>query len=67
MLLMGMRLVEGLDVARYEMITGRTLDQTVLGDLTKDGLIETVSNTRLRATQSGRMVLNTLVSTLATQ
>ncbi len=67
MLLMGMRLVEGLDVARHEMITGKSLEQSVLADLESDGLIETVSNSRLRATQSGRMVLNTLVSTLATQ
>lgn len=67
MLLMGLRLVEGLDIARFEMLTGKSLDQAVLSDLTKDGLIETISNTRLRATQTGRMVLNTLVSTLAAQ
>lgn len=67
MLLMGLRLVEGLDLARFEILTGKSLNQTLLNDLARDGLIETVSNTRLRATQSGRMVLNTLVSTLATQ
>ena len=67
MLLMGLRLVEGLDLARFEMLTGKSLNQAVLNDLAKDGLIESISNTRLRATQSGRMVLNTLVSTLAAQ
>lgn len=67
MLLMGLRLVEGLDLARFEMLTGKGLNQAVLADLEKDGLIETISNTSLRATQSGRMVLNTLVSTLAAQ
>ena len=67
MLLMGLRLVEGLDLSRYEMLTGKSLKQDVLTDLVNDGLIESISNTRLRATQSGRMVLNTLVSTLATQ
>lgn len=65
LLLMGLRLVEGLDLARYEILTGKSLNQAVLDDLAKDGLIESISNTRLRATQSGRMVLNTLVSTLA--
>lgn len=67
MLLMGLRLVEGLDLARFEVLTGRGLDQKLLDDLINDGLIENISNTRLRATQSGRMVLNSLVSTLAAQ
>ncbi|KAG1651480.1 Radical S-adenosyl methionine domain-containing protein 1, mitochondrial [Nymphon striatum] len=67
LLLMGLRLVEGMDLARYELLTGKSLDQKLLYELANDGLIESVSNTRLRATQSGRMVLNTLVSTLAAQ
>jgi len=58
-------MLEGMDVARYETLAGHGLKQNVLNDLHADGLIETISNTRLRATQSGRMVLNTLVSTLA--
>ncbi|MEM8541839.1 MAG: radical SAM family heme chaperone HemW, partial [Pseudomonadota bacterium] len=53
LLLMGLRLVEGLDLARYEILTGKNLSQAVLDDLAKDGLIESISNTRLRATQSG--------------
>lgn len=65
LLLMGLRLVEGLDVPRFEELSGRTLDQETLNNLAMDGLVEPVSNTRLRATQSGRMVLNSVVASLA--
>lgn len=65
LLLMGLRLVEGLDVARFEALSGRGLNQQTLNNLAMDGLIEPVSNTRLRATQSGRMVLNSVVASLA--
>lgn len=65
LLLMGLRLVEGLDVPRFEELSGRMLDQETLNNLAMDGLIEPVSNTRLRATQSGRMVLNSVVASLA--
>jgi oxygen-independent coproporphyrinogen-3 oxidase len=65
LLLMGLRLVEGLDVPRFEELSGRALNQEALSNLAMDGLIEPVSNTRLRATQSGRMVLNSVVASLA--
>lgn len=65
MLIMGLRLVEGLDVARFEALTGKTLNQQKLDPLMGDGLLETVSNTRLHATPEGRMVLNSLVAELA--
>ncbi|MDZ7823448.1 MAG: radical SAM family heme chaperone HemW [Ahrensia sp.] len=65
LLLMGLRLHEGMDVARFEQLTGKSLKQSVLNELQSDGLIEPISNTRLRATLSGRMVLNSVVAALA--
>ena len=65
LLLMGLRLAEGIDVIRYEQLAGKSLKQDVLDNLVSDGLVESVSNTRLKATQSGRMVLNSLIAALA--
>lgn len=65
MLLMSLRLSEGLDVARYETLAGKCLNPSVVQNLYSDGLLETVSNSRLRVTPAGRMVLNSLVSELA--
>jgi len=65
LLLMGLRLVEGIDLARYETISGRSFDPARLAMLQAEKLVEPVSNSRLRATPAGRLVLNSLVAELA--
>jgi len=64
-LLMGLRLVEGIDLARYERLAGRGLDQQRLTMLQEEGLIESIGNSRLRATPAGMVVLNALIAELA--
>ncbi|WP_425416519.1 radical SAM family heme chaperone HemW [Oricola indica] len=65
MLLMGLRLAEGIDVARYESLSGRAFDPARLAMLQAEKLVEPVANSRLRATPAGRLVLNALVAELA--
>lgn len=65
MLLMGMRLFEGLDLARYENLAGHGLNSQTITELQQQGLIETLGNTQLRATVKGRIVLNHIISALA--
>jgi oxygen-independent coproporphyrinogen-3 oxidase len=64
-LLMGLRLVEGIDLARYERLSGRGLSSSRLSILQDEGLIATIGNSRLRATPSGMIVLDALVADLA--
>lgn len=64
-LMMGLRLVEGIDLARFEALSGRTLPRRQLAILQEEGLIEPVGNSRLRATPAGMIVLNSLVAELA--
>jgi coproporphyrinogen III oxidase-like Fe-S oxidoreductase len=65
MLLMGLRLAEGIDLARYETLSGRSFDPARLAMLQSEKLVEPVANSRLRATPAGRLVLNALVAELA--
>ena len=65
-LLMGLRLAEGIDVARYEALAGRPLSFDRVTILRNEDLIEPVGNSRLRATPSGMLVLDALVADLAT-
>jgi len=64
-LLMGLRLVEGIDLARFERLSGRGLDQQRLAMLQEEGLVESIGNSRLRATPAGMVVLNALIAELA--
>jgi oxygen-independent coproporphyrinogen-3 oxidase len=63
-LLMGLRLAEGIDLARFAAIGGSALDEDRLDALESDGLI-TRSDSRLAATAQGRLVLNRLILELA--
>jgi putative oxygen-independent coproporphyrinogen III oxidase len=63
-LLMGLRLSEGIDLARLAAIDGRALDETRLSALAQDGLIDR-RGARLAATSKGRLVLNRLIVELA--
>jgi oxygen-independent coproporphyrinogen-3 oxidase len=65
MLLMGLRLREGLSTRRYEAVSGRPFDPRRLADLRTHGMIETVAGDRLRATPAGWMVLDALVADIA--
>ena len=65
MLLMGLRLVEGLDLARLVHLTGQTPSRASLAELTDLRMIEPLGNSRIRATGQGRFVLNALVAKLS--
>jgi len=64
MLLMGLRLFEGLDLVRYEKITQRRLDAHKLTKLQQMGLVEMAGNTHLRATRKGRIILDHIITAL---
>lgn len=63
-LLMAMRLNEGLDEARFRALAGRRLDEEKLASLEDLGMILRQDG-RLRATATGRPVLNAILRELA--
>jgi putative oxygen-independent coproporphyrinogen III oxidase len=65
MLLMGLRIDEGIDLIRYEHLAGQSMDQNKITAMTDLGLVEMTSNSRLAATKAGRRVLNALIAELA--
>ncbi|GLK56959.1 oxygen-independent coproporphyrinogen-3 oxidase [Methylopila capsulata] len=64
-LLMGLRLAEGIDLARFHRLSGRRLDPRRIDDLTMDGMVERVGRDRLRVTREGFPVLDAVVADLA--
>ena len=64
-LLMGLRLAEGIDLTRYEALSGRALASDRLSVLQGEGLVAPVGNSRLRATAQGMIVLDAVVADLA--
>ncbi len=64
LLLMGLRLREGIDAERYASLAGRALDTDAIRDLERDQLIVYIDN-NLRATESGRLLLNRVIAALA--
>jgi putative oxygen-independent coproporphyrinogen III oxidase len=64
-LLMGLRLAEGIDLARYEALSGKGFSPARLSVLQEEGLVAAVGNSRLRATPSGMIVLDAVVADLA--
>jgi putative oxygen-independent coproporphyrinogen III oxidase len=64
-LLMGLRLVEGIDPERFTALSGRTLDPKRVSILRDEGAVETTANGRLRVTPSGFPVLDAVVADLA--
>jgi oxygen-independent coproporphyrinogen-3 oxidase len=64
-LLMGLRLAEGIDPARYAMLAGRSLDETRVAALHEHGLVETTADGRLRVSLPGFPVLDAVVADLA--
>jgi putative oxygen-independent coproporphyrinogen III oxidase len=63
LLMMGLRLADGICIDRYEQLSRRRLDRALLMQIEADGLIETSAG-RLRATPQGRLVLNAIVEAL---
>jgi oxygen-independent coproporphyrinogen-3 oxidase len=64
-LLMGLRLAEGIDLARYARLAGRPLDARRLALLREQGVIETTTSGQLRVTLAGFPVLDAVVADLA--
>lgn len=65
MLLMGLRLREGLDLARWSTLSGRELDPEREEFLLSHGFVERLGNSRLRCTPQGMLILNAVVADLA--
>jgi oxygen-independent coproporphyrinogen-3 oxidase len=64
-LLMGLRLVEGIDAARYGALAGRKLDAGRIAALAQHGLIDQGRDGRVRVTRAGFPVLDTVITQLA--
>ena len=63
LLMMGLRLTEGVDISRYESLAGITLEKERLDHLANMGMVA-ISGQRLRATDQGRAVLNAILREL---
>jgi putative oxygen-independent coproporphyrinogen III oxidase len=64
-LLMGLRLTEGIDPARYEALSGRPLDPARIALLTAQGFVESQGQRCLRVTPAGFPLLDAVVADLA--
>ncbi|GEP10119.1 radical SAM family heme chaperone HemW [Methylobacterium gnaphalii] len=64
-LMMGLRLTEGIDPARYAALKGRALDRSRLSALIADGLVAMTAKGNVAATARGAPVLNALVRELS--
>ncbi len=64
-LLMGLRLAEGIDLSRYEQLAGKPLPAARISSLQDEQLVAPIGNSRLRATQTGMIVLDAVVADLA--
>jgi oxygen-independent coproporphyrinogen-3 oxidase len=65
LLLMGLRLTEGVDLARWQQLSGRDPDPAREQTLLEHGFIERLGNSRLRCTPSGMLILDSVVADLA--
>ncbi|GAB4282357.1 MAG: radical SAM family heme chaperone HemW [Roseovarius sp.] len=63
LLLMGLRLSEGIDMRRFRALSGRELSATALAELQGLGMVA-ITGDRLRATTRGRLVLNAVIRAL---
>ncbi len=62
-LMMSLRLIEGTDTGRFHALSGRELDAAAVEKLSGLGMLEQTGS-RIRATSSGRAVLNALIREL---
>jgi putative oxygen-independent coproporphyrinogen III oxidase len=65
LLLMGLRLAEGIALARYADVAGKPLDPERIADLVQGGMVETTPDRRLRVTAAGFPLLDAVVADLA--
>ncbi|HLP69988.1 MAG TPA: radical SAM family heme chaperone HemW [Rhizobium sp.] len=65
LLLMGLRLREGVDLARWQQFSGRDPDPAREQTLLEHGFIERLGNSRLRCTPKGMLILDAVVADLA--
>ena len=65
LLLMGLRLKEGVDLARWQTLSGRDPDPDREQFLIEHGFIERLGNSRLRCTPAGMLILDAVVADLA--
>ena len=65
LLLMGLRLAEGISIARYEARAGKPLDPERIAELVNGGLVQTTRDGRLRVTPAGFPLLDAVVADLA--
>lgn len=65
LLLMGLRLSEGLSLHRFEQAAGRPVDPARIEFLIQNGLVERRSGGRIRATLAGFLVLDAVIADLA--
>jgi oxygen-independent coproporphyrinogen-3 oxidase len=66
LLLMGLRLEEGIALANYEQLAGQRLDRSVVAGLMEQGLIRhDEACGRLATTAKGRKLLNSVIKVLA--
>ena len=63
--MMGLRLREGIDPARYAALKGRSLEAGRLDDLVAAGLVAAPPDGRIATTARGAPVLNAVVRELA--
>ncbi|HLH12931.1 MAG TPA: radical SAM family heme chaperone HemW [Methylovirgula sp.] len=64
-LLMGLRLAEGIEPARFEAVAGRRLDPERIASLLAEGMVELTPAGRLRVSAEGFPVLDAVVADLA--
>jgi putative oxygen-independent coproporphyrinogen III oxidase len=65
LLLMGLRLKEGIDLVRWQTLSGRELDPDREQFLIDHGFVERLGNSRLRCTPAGMLILDAVVADLA--
>ena len=65
LLLMGLRLSEGVDLKRWQALSGRSIDRAVERDLAENGMLERLGPDRIRCTPAGMLVLDAVVADLA--
>ncbi len=66
-LVMGLRVKEGISLARYQSLSNRPLNEKRLATMIEHGLIEQISDDRIRATREGFFLLNSVVAELASE
>jgi len=64
-LLMGLRLAEGIEPARFEALAGKRLDPARIASLVSEGMVEYTPQGRLRVSAEGFPVLDAVVADLA--